>query len=61
MTVTATCLLLVFGAYAVGNWWAVEVGNQRLEWLCKPAALVALTGAAMAIRPDDPASFSAAF
>ena len=30
MTVTATCLLLVFGAYAVGNWWAVEAGNQRL-------------------------------
>jgi uncharacterized membrane protein YhhN len=53
VTVTTTCLLLVFGAYAVGNWWAVEVGNQRLEWLCKPAALVALTGAAMALRPDD--------
>ncbi|HYF44952.1 MAG TPA: lysoplasmalogenase [Acidimicrobiales bacterium] len=53
MTVTTTCLLLVFGAYALGNWWAVEVGNQRLEWLCKPAALVALTGAAMALRPDE--------
>jgi uncharacterized membrane protein YhhN len=53
VTVTTTCLLLVFGAYALGNWWAVEVGNQRLEWLCKPAALVALTGAAVAISPDD--------
>ncbi len=53
MTVTTTCLLLVFGLYALGNWWAVESGNQRLEWLCKPAALVALTGAAIAIRPDE--------
>jgi uncharacterized membrane protein YhhN len=53
VTVTTTCLLLVFGAYAVGNWWAVEGGNQRLEWLCKPAALVALTGAAVALRPDQ--------
>ena len=53
MTVTTTCLLIVFGLYALGNWWAVEVGNQRLEWLCKPAALVALTGAAIALRPDE--------
>ena len=54
MTITTTCLLLVFAAYALGNWWAVEVGNQRLEWLCKPAAMVALIGAAIAISPDDP-------
>ncbi|MET0150875.1 MAG: lysoplasmalogenase [Acidimicrobiales bacterium] len=54
MTITTTCLLLVFAAYAFGNWWAVEVGNQRLEWLCKPAAMVALIGAAIAISPDDP-------
>jgi len=53
VTVTTACLLLVFGAYALGNWWAVETGNQRLEWLCKPAALVALTGAAIALRPDQ--------
>jgi uncharacterized membrane protein YhhN len=53
MTITTTCLLLVFAAYAFGNWWAVEVGNQRLEWLCKPAAMVALIGAAIAISPDD--------
>lgn len=54
MTVTTTCLLVVFAAYAFGNWWAVEVGNRRLEWLCKPAAMVALTGAAIAVSPDDP-------
>jgi uncharacterized membrane protein YhhN len=53
MTVTTACLLVVFGVYAAGNWWAVETGNRRLEWLCKPAALVALTGAAIAISPDD--------
>ena len=53
MTVTTACLLVVFAVYAAGNWWAVETGNRRLEWLCKPAALVALTGAAIAISPDD--------
>ncbi len=31
------------------------MGNQRLEWLCKPAAMVALIGAAIALSPDDPA------
>ncbi len=55
MTVTTACLLVVFGVYAAGNWWAVEAGNQRLEWLCKPAAMVALIGAAIALSPDDPA------
>lgn len=55
MTVTTACLLVVFGVYAAGNWWAVEVGNQRLEWLCKPVAMVALIGAAIALSPEDPA------
>lgn len=55
MTVTTACLLVVFGIYAAGNWWAVEHGNQRLEWLCKPAAMVALIGAVIALSPDDPA------
>lgn len=55
MTVTTACLLMVFAVYAAGNWWAVEKGNQRLEWLCKPAAMVALIGAAIALAPDDPA------
>ncbi len=55
MTVTTACLLAVFVVYAAGNWWAVESGNRRLEWLCKPAAMVALIGAALALAPDDPA------
>jgi uncharacterized membrane protein YhhN len=53
MSVASACLLIVFGAYALGNWWAVEVGNRRLEWLCKPTALAALAAAAVAVRPDD--------
>jgi uncharacterized membrane protein YhhN len=55
MTVASAWLLVVFGVYALGNWWAVEHGNRRLEWLCKPTALVALTGAAMALEPADQA------
>jgi uncharacterized membrane protein YhhN len=53
VTTTATCLLLVAGVYALGNWWAVSVENRRLEWLCKPATLAALVGAAIALRPDE--------
>lgn len=53
MTVAAACLLVTFGVYALGNWWAVETGNRRLEWLCKPTALVALTAAAVALEPAD--------
>jgi uncharacterized membrane protein YhhN len=54
VTTTTAVLLLVAGVYAVGNWWAVHVENQRLEWVCKPATLAALTGAAVACSPDDP-------
>jgi uncharacterized membrane protein YhhN len=55
MTVTSSALIVVFALYAVGNWWAVEVGNRRLEHLCKPTALVALSGAALALDPADDA------
>jgi uncharacterized membrane protein YhhN len=54
VTTTTTILLIVAGVYAAGNWWAVSVGNQRLEWVCKPATLAALTGAAIACSPEDP-------
>lgn len=49
----SACLLIVFGVYAVADWWAVHVGNRRLEWLCKPTALAALTGAAVYLDPAD--------
>ncbi len=55
MTVTSACLFCVFGVYALGNWWAVETENKRLEYLCKPTALAALTWAAMALDPADSA------
>jgi uncharacterized membrane protein YhhN len=54
VTTTTACLLIVAGVYAAGNWWAVSVENRRLEWVCKPATLAALTGAAIACSPDDP-------
>ena len=31
MTVTTACLLVVFGVYAAGNWWAVEAGNLSVN------------------------------
>jgi uncharacterized membrane protein YhhN len=55
VTVATACLLVVFGVYALGNWWAVEYGNRRLEWLCKPTALVALAGAAVTLEAAEPA------
>jgi uncharacterized membrane protein YhhN len=53
VTVTAACLLIVFAVYALGDWWAVETENERLEYLCKPTALAALTWAALALEPAD--------
>lgn len=55
MTVASACLLAVFAVYAVADWWAVHVGNRRLEWVCKPAALAALTLAAVYLDPADEA------
>jgi uncharacterized membrane protein YhhN len=54
VTTTTAILLVVAGVYAAGNWWAVSIENQRLEWVCKPATLAALVGAALACSPDDP-------
>jgi uncharacterized membrane protein YhhN len=54
VTTTTAVLLLVAAVYAAGNWWAVSIENQRLEWVCKPATLAALVGAAIACSPDDP-------
>ena len=36
---------------AVGDWAAVATGNRRLEYVCKPATMVALIGVAATIQP----------
>ena len=51
MTAGAWTLLVVAAALAVGDWLAVARGNKRLEYVCKPGALAALIGVALALDP----------
>jgi uncharacterized membrane protein YhhN len=46
MNVAALMLGLAAGGFAVGDWWAVARDRRRLEYVCKPAATLALLGAA---------------
>ena len=43
------------GAAAVANWVAVARGNKPLEYAAKPATLVLLLAAALALDPEDSA------
>lgn len=54
MTDGAWVLLVVAGLAAVADWVAVAAGSKRVEYVCKPAALVALVAVALALDPDDP-------
>ncbi len=45
--------LLLTGAVAVVDWVAVQRGNRRLEYLAKPATMVWLIAAALALDPID--------
>lgn len=40
--------------FAVLNWYAVERGNQRLEYIAKPATTAMLVLAALTLTPEDP-------
>ncbi|MDR3650049.1 MAG: lysoplasmalogenase [Acidimicrobiales bacterium] len=51
MTAPALALLLAAGVFAVGDWVARASKNAPLEYLCKPATLAALIGAAVALVP----------
>ena len=51
MTAGAWTLLVVAAVLAVGDWLAVARGNKRLEYVCKPGALAALIGVALALDP----------
>jgi uncharacterized membrane protein YhhN len=54
VTTAAFLLLAVTLAWAVGDWLAVHHGNTRLEYVCKPATMVALAGVAVSLDPRDP-------
>lgn len=53
MTGLAWALLAVAAVAALANWWAVEVGDRRVEWVAKPATLALLVGVALALDPVD--------
>ena len=45
--VALVCAIL----FALGNWWAVARGDKRLEFVCKPATMVALIVVAVVLDP----------
>ena len=53
MTATAWILLAVAGAVAAVDWIAVARRPSRIEYVAKPAVMVALLGAALALDPVD--------
>jgi uncharacterized membrane protein YhhN len=64
VTVTAWVALAGAGVLAAGDWVAVVRRAKPLEYLCKPATMVALVVAALALDPTDGAQrgwFVAAF
>ena len=53
MNGTAWGALAAAGLLAAGDWVAVVRRTKRLEYLCKPATMVALVVAALALDPTD--------
>src|ERR1019366_3454677 len=51
MTTPAIAFLVVAGLFAVGDWVARARKNAVLEYVCKPATLVALIATAVALMP----------
>ena len=51
MTGAALAWLIVAGLFAVGDWLARATRNERLEYVSKPATLVALVATAVALTP----------
>src|SRR5437588_680015 len=54
MTSGAWVWLAVAGVLALGDWIAVAQKRTPVEYVCKPATMVALIGAALALTPEDP-------
>lgn len=51
MTTAAVVALAAAGLFAVGDWAARATKNLRLEYLCKPATLMALIAVAVVMTP----------
>jgi len=51
VTAGAWALLVVAALLAAGDWLAVAREDKRLEYVCKPGALVALVGVALTLDP----------
>ena len=51
MNATAGVALAVTIGFALGDWWSKARDDRRLEYLCKPATLVALIVVAVALDP----------
>jgi uncharacterized membrane protein YhhN len=52
---TASWLFLVLTAgFAVADWYAVATDRRTIEYVCKPATMVALAGVALTLDPVDP-------
>jgi uncharacterized membrane protein YhhN len=51
VTAGAWTLLVVAAVLAAGDWLAVARDDRRLEYVCKPGALVALIGVALTLDP----------
>lgn len=54
MTDVAWVLLGVAAAFALADWVAVGTGRKPLEYVAKPAVIVALLGVAVALEPASP-------
>lgn len=52
MTTTAGFFLGAAALFAVTDWVAVRLDHWRLEYVCKPASLLALTGFAITLDPQ---------
>lgn len=53
MTSLAWALVALAALAAVVDWWGVGGGRTRVEYIAKPAVLVLLTGAAVALQPGS--------
>ncbi len=56
MTTAAVVALVAAGLFAGGDWVARATANARLEYLCKPATLMALIVVAVAVTPASDAA-----
>ncbi len=53
MTTTAALLLAVAGVAAFVDWWSVATDRLGVEFVAKPAVVIALIGVALAIEPAE--------